>query len=441
MDENPKILKVFAVCLGCPKNRVDIEVALSSIDKLQPIKLVPNPKEANFIIVNTCSFIEPATKESIETILELAENLSDNQKLIVMGCLPQRYKEELIKELPEVDFFFGTEAPWLIGKKLLGSPDSRNLMEPKRTIPCFHTRYQILPSSYLKISEGCSNKCSFCLIPQIRGPLRNRSPEDILKEAQWLEEQGVKELILIAQDLTAYKKQGVDLVDLLELLIRESSIKWIRLMYLNPKGVSKRLLETIAKHDRILNYLDIPIQHVSSKILKTMRRGYDKKFLIKLFQKIRDIIPNIAIRTTVMVGFPGETEEDFNELVNFVKKQRFLNLGCFTYVDEEQSLSFKLKNKVNSELAQKRKDIIMKIQSQIAKELNSKYIGRKVPAIIEGYSNETNLLLQARTYFQAPEIDGITYISKGNAKVGEIKTVEITDSHIYDLVGHILEQQ
>ena len=438
MEDGIKKLNIFAVCLGCPKNKVDLEVALFSIDKVKPVKLTSTPLDADIIIINTCSFIEPATKESIETILELAQDIRPHQKLIVMGCLPQRYKDELIKALPEVDIFFGTEAPWEIGENIFKNKKDKNFIYPKRVTPCFYPRYNISHTSYLKISEGCSNRCSFCLIPKIRGALRNRTPDDIIKEALWLEEQDAKEVILIAQDLTAYKNKGFDLADLLELLIKQTSIKWIRLMYLNPKGISSKLLETMAQYDRILNYLDIPIQHVSSKILRKMNRGYDKKFLKDLFSLIRDIIPDIAIRTTVMVGFPGETEQDFEELINFIDKQKFLNLGCFTYIDEEEADSHILDDKIPLEVAQERKDRIMRLQAKIAKELNSKYIGRTIPAIIEGYSRETDLLLEARAYFQAPEIDGITYINEGKAQIGEIKEIKITDSHIYDLVGHII---
>lgn len=438
MDNTSSKLKIFAVCLGCPKNRVDLEVALFSIDKIKTIQLVSKIKEAELIIINTCSFIEPAVKESIETILEIANDMESHQKLIVMGCLPQRYKEELIKEVPEVDIFFGTEAPWEIGKRLFQTQNNKNQISYKREIPVFHPRYNISATTYLKISEGCSNKCSYCLIPKIRGPLRNREINDILKEALWLEEKGVKELILIAQDLTAYRDKGVDLSDLLETLIKETSIEWIRLMYLNPKSVSRKLLETISRHDRILKYLDIPIQHVNTNILNAMRRGYDKKFLYELFKQIREIIPDIALRTTVMVGFPGETEEEFKELIEFIKEQRFLNLGCFTYVDEEDAPSFRLQDKVKPEIAQERKDILMDIQAQIAKELNAAYIGKQLPAIIEGYSEETPLLLQARTFFQAPDIDGVTYINQGHTEIGQIKNVKITDSHIYDLVAHLI---
>ncbi len=436
-------LKIFPVCLGCPKNRVDIEVALASIRAIQPIELKLTPEESDIILINTCSFIEKAVTESIDTILELAEIKSPNQRLIVMGCLPQRYRTELVKALPEVDLFLGTESPQTIGKiivqHLTQERTSQDIILNKRETPNFAQREILSPSTYLKISEGCSNNCSFCLIPTIRGRLRNRPIDDIVKEARFLETQGVRELILIAQDLTAYKDQQYRLPDLLKSLVENTDIPWIRLLYLNPAGITIKLLETIAQYDRILNYLDIPIQHASSDILAGMNRPYNWQYLEDLFKKIHDILPEAVIRTTVMVGFPGETDKDFKLLLDTIQKQQFLNLGCFTYSDEEGIRASSMTPKIPREIAQDRKSTIMSQQAEIAKRLNSQYVGQELPVIVHGYSSETDLLLEGRTWFQAPEIDGLVYITSGTANCGDIVNVKITDSHVYDLVGEISE--
>jgi len=428
-------MKVFAISLGCPKNTIDTEVALGSLGSTNSgLKLTNNPQEADLLIVNTCGFIEEAVSESIDTILAVAREKTNRQVLVVMGCMVQRYGDDLKKELPEVDIFLGTGSPQSLVTLLIEnqttqhqvqSPDPRVLTTPPWR-------------AYVKISEGCSNRCTYCLIPMLRGNETSRSVTEIVSEVNSLATKGVKEITLVAQDLTAYRNDGKTLPDLLEALAGETDLPWFRLLYLHPGKVNIRLLETIAANTAICPYLDIPIQHASTNILRSMGRRYDIKALEDLMSQISKLLPHASVRTTVMVGFPGETEDDFQKLRGFVEKWEFEHLGCFVYSDEKECMANKLPGKVSSETAMARKDEIMNIQAGISRAKNSDMVGRVEQVLVEGVSSETELLLVGRTRYQAPEIDGIVYLNKGTAGCGEIVPVKITDSHIYDLVGKII---
>ncbi|RKX60282.1 MAG: 30S ribosomal protein S12 methylthiotransferase RimO [Thermodesulfobacteriota bacterium] len=427
-------MKVFAISLGCPKNTIDTEVALGSLGSTNSgLKLTNNPQEADLLIVNTCGFIEEAVSESIDTILAVAKEKTASQVLVVMGCMVQRYGDDLKKELPEVDIFLGTGSPQSLVTLIedqtvqhqVQSPDPRVL-----TTPPWRT--------YVKISEGCSNRCTYCLIPMLRGKEMSRPIAEIVSEVNSLATKGVKEITLVAQDLTAYRDDEKTLPDLLEALAGKTNLPWFRLLYLHPGKVNIRLLETIASNTAICPYLDIPIQHASTNILRSMGRKYDIKVIEDLMSWISKLLPHAAVRTTVMVGFPGETEEDFQKLRSFVEKWEFEHLGCFVYSDEKECMANKLPGKVSPETAMARKDEIMNIQAGISMAKNSDMVGRVEQVLVEGISSETELLLVGRTRHQAPEIDGIVYINEGTADCGEIVSVKITDSHIYDLVGKII---
>lgn len=427
-------MKVFAISLGCPKNTIDTEMALGSLGSTNSgLKLTNNPQEADLLIVNTCGFIEEAVSESIDTILAVAREKTDGQVLVVMGCMVQRYGNDLKKELPEVDVFLGTGSPQSLVTLIKDqttqhqgqSPDPRMLTTPPWR-------------AYVKISEGCSNRCTYCLIPMLRGNEMSRSITEIVSEVNSLATKGIKEITMVAQDLTAYRNGEKTLSDLLEALAGETDLPWIRLLYLHPGKVNIRLLETIAANTAICPYLDIPIQHASTNILRSMGRRYDSKALENLMSRISNLLPHASVRTTVMVGFPGETEDDFQKLRTFVEKWGFEHLGCFIYSDEKECAANKLPGKVSSETAMARKDEIMNIQARISRDKNSDMVGRVEQVLVEGVSSETELLLVGRTRYQAPEIDGIVYINEGTARYGEIVPVKITDSHIYDLVGKII---
>ncbi|MEA1991469.1 MAG: 30S ribosomal protein S12 methylthiotransferase RimO [Thermodesulfobacteriota bacterium] len=427
-------MKVFAISLGCPKNTIDTEMALGSLGSTNSgLKLTNNPQEADLLIVNTCGFIEEAVSESIDTILAVAKEKTNRQVLVVMGCMVQRYGDDLKKELPEVDIFLGTGSPQSLitlikdhtAQHPVQSPTNRVLTTPPWR-------------AYVKISEGCSNRCTYCLIPMLRGNEISRSITEIVSEVNSLATKGVKEITMVAQDLTAYRNGEKTLSDLLEALAGETDLPWIRLLYLHPGKVNIRLLETIAANAAICPYLDIPIQHASTNILRSMGRRYDSKALENLMSRISKLFPHAAVRTTVMVGFPGETEDDFKKLRDFVERWEFEHLGCFIYSDEKECVANKLPGKVSTETAMARKDEIMNIQAGISRDKNSDMVGRVEQVLIEGQSSETELLLVGRTGYQAPEIDGIVYINEGAACCGEIVPVKITDSHIYDLVGEII---
>ncbi|MGB3209877.1 MAG: 30S ribosomal protein S12 methylthiotransferase RimO [Desulforhopalus sp.] len=437
------------ISLGCAKNLVDSEVMLGSM-AIGGWELVDNPDDADLLILNTCGFIQPAVEEAITEIFELVslKEQRPDKKIVVVGCLVQRYKKNLPEELPEVDLFLGTEAAAEIAEYIArmetGDLPDRVVL-PGRTLMTSDTpRVLSTPvfRSWLKITEGCDNRCSYCMIPSIRGHLRSRTTEDLIHEAQKVQEYGVKELSLIAQDSTAYGNdlgKGQDIVHLMHQLLRRTNIPWLRLLYLYPTGISDELLHLMADHPRIVPYLDIPLQHVSDKILSSMNRRYDAAQLYAKIDRIRAKIPDIAIRTTFLVGFPGETDNDFLELETFLEKMHIDHVGVFPYANEEGCPSELFVNQVPDEEKLRRRDYLLEVQSKISAGIQKKYIGRVEQVLVEGLSEETDLLLEGRTRYQAPEVDGCVYINDGVASPGDIVQVHITDTQIYDLVGGIVE--
>ena len=421
-------LKVFAVTLGCPKNRVDTETGLASLASAIPIQVVEGPEEADLLLVNTCGFLEAAVSESIETILSLAGEMGPRQRLLVAGCMVNRYGAQLEPELPEVDRFLRTHELVRLGEILAGT--AAKGPRPRR-IPSTPPWW-----AYLKVAEGCSNRCTYCLIPRIRGPQRDRPATELVEEARELEERGVKELILVAQELTAYGgRRGQGLVGLLEALLQATSIPWIRLLYLHPKEITPQLLYLMAREERICNYLDIPIQHACNAVLRRMGRGYTAEEIEALLGEIRERLPHAAVRTTVMVGFPGEGPGEVDELLRALERWRFDHLGCFVYSDEEEAPSSRLPGKVAREEGERRRRLVMELQAEISRERNRRWVGRRLEVLVEGVSPETDFLLVGRTRFQAPEIDGITYINRGRFTPGEIAELVVEEAHTYDLVA------
>lgn len=443
--------KMHLTSLGCAKNLVDSEMMLGSLE-LEGYITVEDPAEAELLLINTCGFIRPAVEEAVDEILRLAEYKQEDptKKLVVTGCMVQRYGKDLQEELPEVDFFVGIDQEKEIASLVKNwSPGSSSLFlqEPScflvdSTLP----RRLATPffRSYLKITEGCDNRCTYCMIPSIRGNLRSRSVQDLLVEANNLEQAGVKELSLIAQDLTAYGddfadlQAGDNLVSLLNQLLAETDIPWLRLLYLYPSSVSSDLLELMAEQPRILPYLDIPFQHVSDPVLQRMGRRYGQQELEQLVAMIRRILPNCALRTTMMVGFPGETEDDVQKLLACLQTWQLDHVGVFPYEAEQGSVAADLPEQVDSNIREERFARVMELQAEISAQRLQQYVGKKELVLVEGLSRETELLLEGRTRYQGPDIDGCVFINDGTASPGDFVTVEITEAHTYDLVGGII---
>ncbi len=437
------------VSLGCPKNLVDAEVMLGVLSQ-QQYEITTDEKDADVIIVNTCSFIKEAKQESIDAILDLAERKHDGRchTLIVSGCLPQRYQEELAKELPEVDIFIGTgdypRIAEILAEKSGSDVQLRYIGDPDfiydETLP----RLNSSPAwySYLKIGEGCSNCCSYCIIPQLRGAYRSRPLEALVAEAEKLASRGVKEINIISQDITRY---GSDMSDgtTLEMLVRRlaaiDGIKWIRLLYAYPDGITDSLIELIRDEPKVCKYLDIPIQHISDPVLKAMKRRSSEQQIRDLIVKLRSEIPGIALRTSLIVGFPGETIDDFTKLTHFVEQTQFDRLGVFCYSKEEGTAAAEMPEQITERVKRERYRKLMRAQARLSFRHNRTLIGTTEQVIVEGFSEETELLLKGRSSRQAPDIDGQVYITSGNADVGDIVSLKITDSSDYDLIGEMLE--
>lgn len=443
--------KVFIVSLGCPKNLVDSEVMLGTL-ALAGYQTCAHPEEAQLLLVNTCGFLQSAAEEAVDEILKLVAVKAEHPgaRLVVTGCLVQRYGEELKKELPEVDLFLGTESILEIATRLAalgsgGEPSKVELSGPLFLMDSTMPRLVSTPPhrAYLKITEGCSNACSYCMIPSIRGRLRSRDLNDVVREAQRLERQGVKELTLIGQDLTAYGldlgPQGPRLGQLLTRLVEETDIPWLRTLYLYPHRINEPLLQLIAHHERLLPYLDIPLQHVSPPILRLMNRPHTPGALADLLASIRRLLPQAAIRTTFIVGFPGETEADVDQLEEFMRDYRLDHVGVFAYSNEEGSAAAKLPDHCPEEVKEERLQRLMEVQAEISLQKNQELIGTRTQVLVEGVSSETDLLLEGRLRSQAPEIDGCVYINSGECAVGDIVDLLITEAHTYDLVGEIIE--
>ena len=437
--------KICLTSLGCPKNLVDSEVMLGIL-KQDNFELIASEKDADILIVNTCGFIGDAKKESIEAILRLAQYKETGRcrLLIVAGCLTQRYKDELAKEMPEVDFFIGTGEYPKISDIIRNGSTQRVIAGIPEYVHDYDTpRILATPrySAYVKIAEGCSNHCSYCTIPAIRGEFRSRPLNSVIKEIENLASQGVKEINLIAQDSTSY---GMDIDDstglesLLKKAVKVQGIKWVRLLYLYPSRITKGLIRLIRDEEKICKYIDMPIQHINNKILKAMNRNLTKAQIKDTIKLIRQEMPDAALRTSLIVGFPGETEEEFEELLSFVKETRFDRLGVFQYSREEDTPAFKMKGQIPENVKEFRIKKIMKAQAKVAKEKNRLLLGKIINVLVEGVSEESEFLLCGRSMQQAPDnIDGITYINKGTASPGDIVPVLITDAGEYDLVGEI----
>ncbi len=437
--------RVYMHTLGCPKNRVDSEVMLGTLAEAG-YRLEPDPAKAEIIVVNTCGFIESAKVESVDAIVELADHKRSGRarKLVVAGCLVQRHAEELSRALPEVDHFVGTGAYAEIARIVSDAQAKRLVVPDPDFVHSAKTpRVNSLPShtAYLKISEGCDNACAFCIIPRLRGPQRSRPVEDVVAEAEALAGQGTVELSLVAQDLTAY---GHDLPgrprlhDLLRALVRVDGIRWIRLHYAYPRDVPDALVEVVAREPKIVKYLDMPLQHSSDRLLRAMKRGRDSVFLRRLLARLRERIPGLALRTSLIVGLPGETERDFEGLLRFVEEQRFERLGVFEYSPEEGTPAAEMARQVPEPLKRERRARIMEAQQAISRAHQRALVGRRLEVLVEGASEETEHLLAGRHAQQAPEIDGLTYVNDGVAYPGEIVTVEVTDNSDYDLVGRVV---
>ena len=441
-------MKVGFVSLGCPKNLVDSEVMMGEL-VARGHELTPHPDQAEILVVNTCSFIDPAKKESVDTILEMAEykKIGRAKKLIVAGCLVERYRGDIRKEMPEVDAIVGTNELESIVALCEGQDLPQNAIEP-------YLYHDLTPRvlstprhfAYVKIAEGCDHPCTFCVIPQYRGAFRSRRFESVISEATRLFQHGVREINLIGQDTTCYG-EDLGLKDGLAILLeRLAQIetpreKWIRFLYAYPNKITQKLLDTLAAYPSLAKYIDMPLQHASARVLKRMKRGGSGDIFLKLLERIRRTVPGVAIRTSMIAGFPGETAEDFEELCQFVQAAQFDNLGVFAYSDEDTSASYALDGKVDGRTIQNRRRHLMALQRKIARVKHRRLIGAEIPVLVEGPSQETELLWEGRRPTQAPEIDGSTLINDfegGEPQPGEIRRLRITESHDYDVVGTLL---
>ena len=434
--------KVGMVSLGCPKNTVDSERVLGDL-VTSGFDLTQDEKDADVIIVNTCGFIESAKKESVDTILEMARHKTEGncKQLIVTGCLAERYGQELLDEIPEIDHMLGVgQYPQL--KSIIEdvNPSTRNhVATPAEFYESYTDRLLTTAfyTAYLKISEGCSNRCAFCIIPKMRGPMRSRSPESILAEAEHLARKGVKELNLISQDTTMYgfdlgMKDG--LVLLLKQMAKVDGLEWIRLLYCYPTFLNSEMIELIASEPKICSYIDVPLQHTHDEMLKSMKRQETEGGVRRMLDEIRLKIPDVALRTTFITGFPGETETHFQHTVRFLCEMEFDHVGIFTYSDEEGTTAFDYPNRVPEEVKTERRDILMEFQKDIALRKNQERVGKVELVLVEGFDPE-NYLMTGRLTSQAPDIDGQVIIEKCEVEPGEIVPVLINQAADYDLVG------
>ena len=440
---------VYLVSLGCAKNLVDSEV-IQGLMVQAGYGLTADKAAADIIIVNTCAFIEEATREAIETVLSLAEEKKKGacQYLVVCGCLPQRYKERLVQELPEVDLFLGTGEFQHIARHIKKLEAGRQ----KKKIFTEHETYLLNPATprllatprytaYVKIAEGCSHRCTYCTIPKIRGPYRSRPPLSILSEVKDLTCRGVKEINLLAQDTTQYglnSSYAAGLAGLLKKLVRVPDLRWIRLLYCHPLNITPELVSLLASEQKICSYLDLPLQHMSDPVLKRMGRRITGQRIEKLLYTLREKVPGIALRTTFMVGFPGETARDFATLLKFVAAFEFEHLGVFRYRDEEGTPASKLSPKVPEKIKEERYHAIMSLQAKISRRKNRGRTGQHIDVLVEGASQKKGFALQGRAVFQAPEVDGMVYIKEGRAAAGSFVKVKITSGLAYDLAGEII---
>ncbi len=448
--ESPR-KSVYFVSLGCPKNRVDSEVMLG-VARASGYEVVAEAEEAETIVINTCGFIGEAKKESIDTILELSElkNQGSCTLLVVSGCLSQRYPNELAADMPEVDHFLGSSDMLKLGDVLRGGADRMLVGHPADWVvraedPRVITGNRV--HAYVKIAEGCNRVCSFCTIPEFRGKQRSRPIDDVVREAERLVDQGVVELNLISQDTIAYGRDlrgpGAakdSLAALVERVAEVKGVRWVRLFYLYPETIDKGLIELLANHPKVVPYVDMPLQHAADAMLKRMKRGHGADRQRRVVERMRKEIPGLTFRTAFIVGHPGETEEEFQELCDFVTWARFEHVGVFRYSDEESCKSHGFDGKVPEKVAGQRYRKLMSLQRRIARKANRERIGRELDVLVEGTSEEHEFVMAGRHAGQAPEIDGQVYLSGGEVLPGQIRRVRISQASDYDLVGEVIDE-
>ena len=434
---------LYLLSLGCPKNRVDSEIMLGSLLE-EGYRLVEEPEQAEVILINSCAFIGEAKQESIDAILEHARFKESGacKALVVAGCLTQRYADVLQREMPEVDYFVGTSGYPQIAQILKGARDRAVIPDPDYIADSRTPRRNSMPAftAYVKISEGCDNKCAFCIIPALRGAQRSRPIADIVEEAHRLVAGGAVELNLVAQDLTAYGHDLPGKPKLHELLraLGEVPARWIRLHYAYPRDFPDQLIEALAHQSNLARYLDMPLQHIADPVLRRMKRGRDAASIRSLVRELRDRVPDLTFRTSFIVGFPGETEEQFEELCGFVEEMRFEKVGVFSFSREEGTASYDLDGQIPQRVKAGRQKKLLGIQRRISRAHQRAMIGRTLDVLVEGVSSETELLLEGRWMGQAPEIDGKVYINRGQARAGQMVRVQVEDAGDYDLVGGIV---
>ena len=441
-------MNLYFVSLGCDKNLVDSEMMITALKKAGYL-IIDNVEEADIIVVNTCCFIGDAKEESINTLLDMAAYKEDRCKLLVAaGCLAQRYHDEIKTEIPEVDVIIGTMGYEELISSIDEALQSKHVVESLKSIDYLPTPLTDRDSmsggyyAYLKIAEGCDKHCTYCVIPKVRGKYRSVPMENLIAQAEHLVENGAKELILVAQETTLYGKDlygKKSLPELLEKLSEIEELKWIRILYCYPEEITDELIDTIKRLPKVCNYLDIPIQHGTDKILKKMGRWTDKAEIVSIVEKLRAGIPDIALRTTLITGFPGETEEDFEELKEFVKQLRFDRLGVFTYSQEEDTPAAQMEDQVPEEVKEARRDEIMQLQQEIAFEKSASRVGEDMDVMVEGYLPDDGVYI-CRTYMDAPDVDGYVFVSTDwNLMSGDFIKVEIVGSDQYDLIGEVVE--
>lgn len=451
--------RIYFVSLGCPKNQVDTELMLGQVEAAGH-SLVHAPDDADVIVVNTCAFIDAAKEESVDTILEMAElkKGASKRKLVVTGCLAQRYSDELAKDIPEIDHILGSSDFQSISKVLAPTKVAAKGRKKLPMVQVTETPEYIYDhdaprvrigknhTAYVKIAEGCDRPCSFCIIPKLRGPQRSRQIADIVAEVQQLGREGVQEINLIAQDLTRYgwdAGSSPDSRQTLAQLVRAvgkadtGSIQWVRLHYTFPSAFDDDLIDAIASEPKVVKYIDVPLQHISDGMLKRMRRGHSSRVTRELVKKLRERIDNVVLRTTYIVGHPGETDAEFDELCEFVAESKFDRAGAFTYSIEPGTVSAMLPNRVDPQVAGERQEKLMEIQRQISRARHEAMVGKTIDVLVEGVSEESEYLLEGRWYGQAPGIDGVTYLADGEAKPGQIVKARVTQAADYDLAASL----
>ena len=443
--------RVHFVSLGCPKNRVDSEVMLGVAERAGLVH-VADPTEAEIVVVNTCGFIGEAKKESIDTILEMAalKESGSLETLVVSGCLSQRHPHELAAEMPEVDYLLGSSDMLKLGDVLRGEATERVLVgnPAEWTVRASDPRRLSTPqgSAYVKIAEGCNRTCSFCVIPELRGKQRSRPADDVVREVTELAAQGVREVNLVSQDTVAYGRDldrgsKASLAELVARVAEVPGLAWVRLHYLYPETLDEPLLELLSSHPKVVRYVDMPLQHAADGMLRRMRRGHGGARLRRVVETLRTRVPELVFRTAFIVGHPGETDDEFRELVDFVRWAEFDHVGVFKYSDEESSRSFELEGKVPARTASARHRKLMTAQRAIAQKKSAAMVGRELVVLVEGESDEHEYVMMARHAGQAPGIDGQVYLSGGEARAGEMRRVEITQASDYDLVGELLDER